>query len=159
MPRKSGGKIREIVGFCLCMSQRFFSGIIVLIFSHQILERYMSNVRHPSCAIRDLAQNAKKRLSKPDGTYFPSGLEPPSTLTPSQREIFVKIRALYDAGEEVNNPIQQLADKEYMETLSHEGKQRYILNLCNDYVEMKRLFLARLSASPTGTKRVSNLAP
>jgi hypothetical protein len=119
----------------------------------------MSNVRHPSCAIRDLAVNAKKRLAKPDGTYFPSGLEPPSTLTPSQKEIFLKIRALYDAGEEVNNPIQQLADKEYMETLSHEARQRYILSLCSDYVEMKRLFLERLSSSPTGTKRVSNFLP
>ena len=119
----------------------------------------MSNVRHPSCAIRDLAVSAKKRLAKPDGTYFPSGLEPPSTLTPSQKEIFLKIRALYDAGEEVINPIQQLADKEYMATLSHEARQRYILSLCSDYVEMKRLFLERLSSSPTGTKRVSNLAP
>lgn len=119
----------------------------------------MSNVRHPSCAIRNLALDAKKRLAKPDGTYFPSGLEPPSTLTPSQKEIFVKIRALYDAGEEVDNPLEQLADKEYMATLSHEARQRYILTLCGDYVEMKRLFLERLSSSPTGTKRVSNLAP
>ena len=119
----------------------------------------MSNVRHPSCAIRDLAMSAKRRLAKPDGTYFPSGLEPPSTLTPSQKEIFLKIRALYDSGEEVTNPIGQLADKEYMATLSHEGKQRYILNLCNDYVAMKRLFLDKLASSPTGTKRESNFLP
>ncbi|MBR7162444.1 MAG: hypothetical protein IKD35_00560 [Clostridia bacterium] len=119
----------------------------------------MSNVRHPSCAIRDLAVSAKKRLSKPDGTYFPSGLEPPAMLTPSQRDVFLKIRALYDAGEEVTNPIEQLADKEYMDSLSHEARQRYILTLCGDYVEMKRLFLEKLSSSPTGTKRVSNLAP
>ncbi len=118
----------------------------------------MSNVRHPSCVIRNLALDAKKRLAKPDGTYFPSGLEPPSTLTPSQYEIYVKIRALYDKGEEVVNPISQLADKQLMESMSHEARQRYILTLCGDYVEMKRLFLERLAASPTGTKRVKELS-
>jgi hypothetical protein len=113
----------------------------------------MSNVRHPSCAIRNLALDAKKRLAKPDGTYFPSGLEPPPTLTPSQREIYLKIRAIYDRGEEVDNPIKQLADQDYMAGLSHEARQRYILILCGDYVEMKKLFLQKLATSPTGTKR------
>lgn len=113
----------------------------------------MSNVHHPTCAIRNLAQDAKKRLSKPDGTYFPSGLEPPQTLTPSQREIYLKIRAIYDKGGEVDNPLKQLADHEYMASLSHEARQRYILILCGDYVEMKKLFLQKLAMSPTGTKR------
>lgn len=113
----------------------------------------MSNVHHPTCAIRNLAQDAKKRLSKPDGTYFPSGLEPPQTLTPSQREIYLKIRAIYDKGGEVDNPLKQLADQEYMASLSHEARQRYILILCGDYVEMKKLFLQKLAMSPTGTKR------
>lgn len=121
------------------------------------MEAIMSNVHHPSCAIRDLALNAKKRLAKPDGIYFPSGLEPPDTLTPSQREVFLKIRAIYDSGGEVVNPIKQLADQRYMATLSHEARQRYILILCGDYVEMKRLFLQRLAESPTGTKRTHNL--
>ena len=103
----------------------------------------MSNVHHPTCAIRNLAQDAKKRLSKPDGTYFPSGLEPPQTLTPSQREIYLKIRAIYDKGGEVDNPLKQLADHEYMASLSHEARQRYILILCGDYVEMKKLFLCK----------------
>ncbi len=118
----------------------------------------MSNVRHPSCAIRSLALDAKKRLAKPDGTYFPSGLEPPVTLTPSQREIYIKIRALYDKGEEVVNPISQLADHKLMESMSHEARQRYILTLCGDYVEMKRLFLEKLSACPSGTKRIKDFS-
>lgn len=113
----------------------------------------MSNVHHPSCALRSLALDAKKRLSKPEGTYFPSGLEPPPTLNPSQREVFLKIRALYDKGEEVVNPLKQLADHKFMATLSHEARQRYILVLCGDYVDMKKLFLEKLASSPTGTKR------
>ena len=132
------------------MSQVFFSSIIVLSLAKG---DFMSNVHHPTCAIRNLAQDAKKRLSKPDGTYFPSGLEPPQTLTPSQREIYLKIRAIYDKGGEVDNPLKQLADHEYMASLSHEARQRYILILCGDYVEMKKLFLQKLAMSPTGTKR------
>ena len=75
----------------------------------------------------------------------------------TQREVCLKIRTIYDSGGEVGNPIKQLADHKYMATLSHEARQRYILILCGDYVEMKRLFLQRLAESPTGTKRTRNL--
>lgn len=107
----------------------------------------MSNVPHPKCAIRNLAIEAKSRLMK--GEYYPSVLEPSKNFTPSERDMFLRLRDLYEKGEEITNPVEQLADKEYMNSLPHDERQRYIMNLCTNYVEMKNELASRLANCPT----------
>lgn len=72
----------------------------------------MANTRHPKCAIRSMAVEAKKRLqSKAYGT---GEIPAPAGISPAQRRIYIRLRELRESGEEVVNPIQQLADKEFM---------------------------------------------
>lgn len=107
----------------------------------------MSNVPHPKCAIRNLANEAKQRLIK--GEYYPPVLEPSKNFTPSEKDMFLKLRDLYEKGEEVVNPVEQLADKDYMDSLPHDERQRYIMTLCSNYVDMKNELARRLASCPT----------
>lgn len=107
----------------------------------------MSNVPHPKCAIRNLANEAKLRLVK--GEYYPSVLEPSKSFTPAEKDMFLKLRELYERGEEVINPVEQLADKDYMNSLSHDERQRYIVSLCANYVDMRKELELRLANCPT----------
>ncbi len=95
----------------------------------------MSNIKHPKCALRTLAAQAKDRLSK--GTYQKPAA--PTNITPGQREIYLRLLELKANGEEVVNPIAQLADPAKLRSLSHEDRQRYILQLSADYVSMRTL--------------------
>lgn len=95
----------------------------------------MSNVKHPKCALRDLANQAKARLQK--GEYL-MPLAPPN-ITPRQRDIYIKLCELRRSGEEIVNPIEQLADEEKLKSLSHEERQRYIIQLASDYVSVRNM--------------------
>lgn len=98
-------------------------------------------------AIKGLAARAKKRLESGEYSKRDLILEPPKTLTPSEREMYSRLRELYERGEEVVNPVGQLADKEKLDTLPHDERQRYIISLCADYAAMKRELLERLAAA------------
>jgi hypothetical protein len=88
--------------------------------------------------MRAMAQEAKRRLCQNDYSRTAGALAPPKDVTPSQRTVYIKLRELFEAGEDVINPVQQLADKEKLASLSHEERQRYILQLSADYVSMRR---------------------
>ena len=99
----------------------------------------MANVRHPECAIRSLAKQAKLRLrdgarSYGDRTFFPQGA--------------IRLKELSERGEEVVNPIRQLADAELLSGLSHDEKQRYVFQLAADYIAMKRELDNRTASYP-----------
>lgn len=97
----------------------------------------MANVRHPDCAIRTLAHEAKRRLK--EGAYDrEAACALPQGASPSQKRIYIRLKELLDRGEEVVNPIRQLADADLVARLSHEEKQRYILRLAADYTAMKK---------------------
>ncbi len=96
----------------------------------------MSNVKHPKCKLRTLASEAKARLC--NNTYG-EGQNAPKNITPQQREIYLKLCALKRSGEKVDNPIDCFADQKKMSTLSHDEKQRYILQICADYVSMRNI--------------------
>ncbi|MEG1663531.1 MAG: hypothetical protein RR338_06040 [Clostridia bacterium] len=105
----------------------------------------MSNTTHPKCEIRSQAKEAKKRLQ---GNKYDPCLTvalPPKGITPSQKSVYLKLRQLLEDGEEIVNPIQQLADEEVLKTLSHDERQRYIFQLSSDYITMRSELLARLS--------------
>ena len=97
--------------------------------------KHMSNVKHPKCPMRDLANQAKARLAK--GEYFAPAA--PANITPRQREIFLKLTELKKHGEDVVDPIAQLADKKLLGSLSHDERQRYIIQLASDYVSVKNM--------------------
>lgn len=90
----------------------------------------MSNVKHPKCALRSLAAEAKARLNQ--NSYAEPGA--PKNISPQQKEIYIKLCALKRSGEEIVNPIAQLADEELLKTLPHDQRQRYIIQLSADYV-------------------------
>lgn len=105
----------------------------------------MANVRHPDCAIRSLAQEAKRRLR--EGAYDRELRQSlPQGASPAQKRIYIRLKELLDKGEEVVNPIRQLADAELLARLSHDERQRYVFQLAADYTAMKRELDCRLAA-------------
>ncbi len=105
----------------------------------------MSNIKHPKCALRDLAYQAKARLMTGEYSTPPA----PGNITPEQRDIYLKLCDLKKRGEEVVNPIAQLADENKMRSLSHEERQRYIIQLASDYVCVKNIIDSSSAAKNT----------
>lgn len=109
----------------------------------------MGNTRHNECAIRNLAREAKARLQC--NRYGEPATAPlPHGVSPAQREICFRLRKLIDSGEEIVNPIAQLADKELMSALSHEERQRYIIRLAADYAAVRDEMRGRSGSSESG---------
>lgn len=97
--------------------------------------RWGMNIKHPDSELRRLAKEAKQRLI--DNAYNRDELNAPKDITPQQREIYLKLLSLKREGEENINPIDQFADREILCSLSYEEKQRYIMQVCADYITMK----------------------
>lgn len=96
----------------------------------------MSNVKHAKCPIRNMAKIAKSRLS--NNEYDQDEISAPKNLTPQQKDIYLKLLKLARSGEEVLDPISKFADKQKLDTLPREERQRYVLSLCADYVQIKQ---------------------
>ena len=95
----------------------------------------MSNIKHNKCTMRTMANEAKARLSS---NNYRRGLPPiPKNATPQQREIYIKLYELRRDGDGVDNPIAVFADEQKLATLSHEERQRYIMQLSADYISMR----------------------
>lgn len=102
----------------------------------------MSNTKHSTCAMRALAKSAKSRHGL--GSYDKDEILAPKSVSPDQKELYVKLIKMRRDGKEVANPIQEFSDREKIKSLSHEERQRYILNLAADYMLAKRLVDERL---------------
>lgn len=98
-------------------------------------ESVMSNVKHSKCAMRDMAKSAKARLASKN--YDQDEIGAPKNLTPQQRDIYLKLVKLTREGEDVIDPIAKFADSEKIRSLNHEERQRYVLSLCADYIQIK----------------------
>lgn len=85
--------------------------------------------------MRTLANEAKERL-KNNEYGEPSA---PKFATPQQKELFLRIQEINKQGLEVVNPIAQLADRNKLESLPHDQRQRYIMQLAADYASIKNL--------------------
>lgn len=96
----------------------------------------MSNVKHAKCPIRNLAKSAKSRLA--NNAYDQDEINAPKHLTPQQKDIYLKLVKLARSGEDVSDPISKFADERKLDTLSREERQRYVLSLCADYVQIKQ---------------------
>ncbi len=95
----------------------------------------MSNVKHNKCPMRDLANQAKARLMNNDYKQpYPSV---PKSATPRQREIYIKLFELRQSGKNIDNPISEFADEQKLKEMSHDDRQRYIIQLSSDYISMR----------------------
>ena len=95
----------------------------------------MSNIKHPKCAIRSMANEAKTRLA--NNSYSEKSI--PKNITAEQKEIYFKLQEIKKEGIELSNPVTQLGDPKTLATLSHAEKQRYIIQLCADYIKVKSI--------------------
>lgn len=57
-----------------------------------------------------------------------------------EQELYERVKKLLMREDVVINPIQELIDKKYYNTLSFDGQQRYIFNLSEKYKELKLRF-------------------
>lgn len=95
----------------------------------------MSNIKHNKCPMRTMANEAKARLSSNE---YRRGMPPvPKNATPQQKEIYLKLYELRKGGDGVDNPIAMFADEKKLSTLSHDERQRYIMQLSADYISMR----------------------
>lgn len=85
--------------------------------------------------MRELANQAKARLTCNQYTHPDPPV--PRNATPQQREIYLKLYELRKGGQSVDNPVATFADEQKLKELSHEERQRYIIQLCADYVTMR----------------------
>ncbi|MCQ2602296.1 MAG: hypothetical protein MJ193_00060 [Clostridia bacterium] len=97
--------------------------------------------------MKQMVLNAKKRLST-ENSYSKEAiaLEPPARLTPSEKDMFLKIRKRYEKNLPLEGALYEYADERIFDGISHNEKQRIILTACGDYVSMKELLLSRLAA-------------
>ncbi len=93
------------------------------------------NIKHKDCELRRKAKEARKRLI--NNAYNPDEIGAPRDISPAQRTIYLKLLSLKREGKQNINPIEQFADKEKLSSLPYEDRQRYIMQICADYLEMK----------------------
>ncbi len=62
------------------------------------------------------------------------------TFSSQDQELYERVKKLLSREEIVINPIQELMNKKYYDSLSFDGKQRYISDLSEKYKELKLRF-------------------
>lgn len=61
-------------------------------------------------------------------------------LEPSEQELYNKVCEMHQREELVTNPLAELIDKQYMDTLDYNESQRYILNLSKTYIKLEERY-------------------
>lgn len=87
-----------------------------------------------------LAKQAKHRMKN----YNQGGIQHLSyakiAYSDKDQLLYKKVCQMLDEDRIIINPINELIDKKYYETLSLESKQRYILDLSDKYRQMKERY-------------------
>lgn len=93
-----------------------------------------------SGVLYNLAKQAKRRMKN----YNKGGIQHLSyaKLAYSDKDqlLYKKVCRMLEEDRIIINPINELIDKKYYDSLSIESKQRYILDLSEKYREMKERF-------------------
>ncbi len=86
-----------------------------------------------------LARDAKSRMRNfnKDKSIFEQVNYSKLCLNQRDQELYAKVCNMLDRDEIIVNPIQELVDRKYYNTLSLEAKQKYIIDLSEKYKEMK----------------------
>ncbi len=102
-----------------------------------------------------LARDAKSRMRNYHRERSVFDQLPYSKLSFSvhDQELYERVKRLLSRDEVVINPIQELIDKKYYDTLSFDGKQKYIFDLSEKYKELK----IRFERESEELKNVSNI--
>lgn len=58
-------------------------------------------------------------------------------------EMYDQVASIIESNEIVINPIAKLMDEQYYQSLSEDGKNRYILELANKYLKLCREYESR----------------
>lgn len=97
-------------------------------------------IQKKSGALYNLAKQAKRRMKN----YNKGGMQHLSyskcAYNEQDQALYRKICKMLEEDRLIINPIQELVDKKYYDTLSLEGKQRYIFDLSDKYKEMKERY-------------------
>ena len=62
------------------------------------------------------------------------------SLSAQEQELYERVKKLLNRDEVVINPIQELIDRKYYNTLNNDAKQKYIFDLSEKYKELKTKF-------------------
>ena len=81
------------------------------------------------------AENNGLSPSKVKEYYADKALVKVRSVSGSEEDFYLKVKAILDKEGEVYNVIGLLTDKDYYETLSYEEKQRYTLSLSENYLK------------------------
>lgn len=81
------------------------------------------------------AENNGLSPSKVKEYYADKALVKVRSVSGSEEDFYLKVKAILDKEGEVYNVIGMLTDKDYYETLSYEEKQRYTLSLSENYLK------------------------
>ena len=81
------------------------------------------------------AENNGLSPSKVKEYYADKALVKVRSVSGSEEDFYLKVKAILDKEGEVYNVRGMLTDKDYYETLSYEEKQRYTLSLSENYLK------------------------
>lgn len=85
-----------------------------------------------------LARDAKSRMRNySKNSVFEQIPYARASLSVKEQELYDRVCKLMQREDIVLNPIKELMDNKYYNSLSAEGKQRYIIDLSEKYKELK----------------------
>lgn len=90
-----------------------------------------------------LARDAKMRLRSYNKgkSVFEQIPYAKSCLGEREQELYNRVCKILDRDEVTINPIQELVDKKYYDSLSLESKQKYIIDLTEQYKRLKSRYI------------------
>lgn len=93
-----------------------------------------------SGVLYNLAKQAKRRMKN----YSQGGIKTLSyaklAYSDKDQMLYKKVCKILEEDKIIINPINELIDKKYYDSLSLESKQRYILDLSDKYKQMKERY-------------------
>lgn len=89
-----------------------------------------------------LARDAKSRMKNfnKERSVFEQVTYARAGFSVKEQELYERVCKILSRDEVVINPINELMDNKYYNSLSQEGKQRYIIDLSEKYKELKNRY-------------------
>lgn len=96
-------------------------------------------------ALHSLAKQAKERLKSYNKNSVFSQSYTIQTFSHENAILYKKVCQILESDEVITNPIMELIDKDYYNSLSSEAKQKYIFDLSDKYRAMKERYFKEKS--------------